>query len=210
MYDLEEQEQIDALKRFWKDYGGLIMTLVIAALATIAAVQGWNYYKRTQSEEASALFAKLDEAARKSDVTAVRSMGGQIVDKYGSTAYGPMAALVLAKINYDSGDANSAAAQLQWVIEKSKDEDAVALARLRLAGIRLDEKKYDEALGLLEAKHSSALDALYADLRGDILVAQGKLAEARSAYQTAMDKSLPNSNYRNVVQIKRDALGPGK
>jgi predicted negative regulator of RcsB-dependent stress response len=118
--------------------------------------------------------------------------------------------LLLAKTNYENGDASAAAGQLQWAIDKAKDEETAELARLRLASIRLDEKKYDEALKLLETKHSAAMETLYSDLRGDVMAAQGKSAEARAAYKSAIDKSLPNSSYRNVVQIKLDALGGDK
>ena len=208
--DLEEQEQLDALKQFWKQYGALIITVAFLALATFAGVKGWNYYQRGQSEQASTLFGKLEEAVRKADLSQVAGLGAEIIDKYGSTAYGPMAALLMAKTNYDNGDAAAAATRLQWAIDKAKDDEIAALARLRLAGIRLDEKKYDEALALLEAKHALAFVPLYADLRADILAAQGKPAEARVAYKLALEKSLPNSNYRNVVQIKLDALGPAK
>jgi predicted negative regulator of RcsB-dependent stress response len=121
-----------------------------------------------------------------------------------------MAALVMARTNHDAGDASAAASQLQWAVDHARDEETAALARLRLAALRLDEKKYDEALKLLDAKHSEALAPLYADLRGDVLVAQGKTAEARAAYKTALEKSAPSGNYRNLVQIKLDALGPGK
>lgn len=208
--DLEEQEQLDALKQFWKQYGTLIITLAFLALATFAGVKGWNYYQRGQSEQASALFGKLDEAVRKNDVSQVGSLGAEIIDKYGSTAYGPMAALLLARTNYDNGDAAAAATRLQWALDEATDDETAALARLRLAGIRLDEKKYDEAVALLDAKHAQAFAPLYADLRGDVLAAQGKAVEARAAYKLALEKSLPNSNYRNVVQIKLDALGPAQ
>jgi len=208
--DLEEQEQLDELKQFWKQYGTLIITLAFLALAAFAGVKGWNYYQRGQSEQASALFGELEEAVRKNDVSQIGSLGAEIIDKYGSTAYGPMAALLLARSNYDNGDMAAAATRLQWAIDKAKDDETAALARLRLAGIRLDEKKYDEALALLDAKHAQAFAPLYADLRGDVLAAQGKLAEARAAYKLALGKSLANSNYRNVVQIKLDALGPAK
>lgn len=210
MYDLEEQEKLDALKRFWAQWGNMIVTGVIAAAVTVSAIQGWAYYKRTQAEQASTAFSVFEEAVRKRDVAAIRESGGKIIDEFGSTAYGPMAALALARFNYDSGERETAAIQLQWVIDNAKDDDSIALARLRLAGIRLDDKKYDEALKLLDGKHSAALAALYADLRGDVLVVQGKIDEARSAYRTAIEKSLPASNYRNVVQIKLDALGPAK
>jgi len=208
--DLEEQEQLDALKQFWKQYGTLIITLAFLALATFAGVKGWNYYQRGQSEQASVLFGKLEEAVRKNDIAQTGSLGAEIIDKYGSTAYGPMAALLLAKTSHDNGDPAAAATRLLWTIDKARDDETAALARLRLAGIRLDEKKYDEALALLDAKHSQAFAPLYSDLRGDVLAAQGKPAEARAAYKQALEKSLPNSNYRNVVQIKLDALGPAK
>ena len=209
-FDLEEQEQIDALKQFWRQYGGLIIALVIAALATFGGIRGWKYYQQARSEDASALFIKLDEASRKNDVGEVRKLGAELVDKYASTAYGPMAALVLARTNHDSGDAAAAATQLQWTIDQARDEETVALARLRLAGIRLDEKKFEEALKLLDGRHSEPLASLYADLRGDVLVAQGKTDEARATYKAALEKSAPTSNYRNLVQIKLDALGQGK
>jgi predicted negative regulator of RcsB-dependent stress response len=209
-FDLEEQEQIAELKQFWKQYGALIVTLALAALVAFAGMQGWRYYKNSQSGQASALFTKFGEAVRKNDVKEIRALGKQVMDGFGSTAYGPSAAMLLAKINYENGEPAAAAEQLQWAIDKAKDAETAELARLRLASIRLDEKKYDEALKLLETKHSTAMETLYADLRGDVMVAQGKTAEARAAYKMAIEKSLPNSAYRSVVQIKLDALGGDK
>ncbi|HEX9450791.1 MAG TPA: tetratricopeptide repeat protein [Burkholderiales bacterium] len=209
-FDLEEQEQIAELKQFWKQYGTLIVTLAVAALVAFAGMQGWRYYKNSQSGQASALFTKFGEAVRKNDVKEIRALGKQVMDGFGSTAYGPSAAMLLAKINYENGEPAAAAEQLQWAIDKAKDAETAELARLRLASIRLDEKKYDEALKLLETKHSAAMETLYADLRGDVMVAQGKTAEARAAYKMAIEKSLPNSAYRSVVQIKLDALGGDK
>ena len=209
-FDLEEQEQIAELKQFWKQYGTLIVTLAVSALVAFAGMQGWRYYKQSQSEQASSLFTKFGEAVRKNDVKEVRALGMQVMDGFGSTAYGPTAALLLAKTNYESGDPAAAAEQLQWAIDKAKDAETAEVARLRLASIRLDEKKYDEALKLLETKHSAAMETLYADLRGDVMLAQGKIAEARAAYKMAIERSLPNSSYRSVVQIKLDALGGDK
>ncbi len=209
-FDLEEQEQIAELKQFWNQYGKLIVTLVVAVLVALAGTQGWRYHRAGQSEQASALFTKFGEAVRKNDVGEIRTLGKQLIDGFGSTAYGPTAALLLAKTNYENGDPAEAASQLQWAIDNAKDEETSDLARLRLAGIRLDEKKYDDALKLLEVRHGPAMEALYADLRGDVMVAQGRSGEARAAYKLALEKSSPNSSYRNVVQIKLDALGAGK
>lgn len=209
-FDLEEQEQIAELKQFWKQYGKLVVTLAVAALVAFAGMQGWRAYKQSQAEKASALFTRFGEAMRKNDIKEIRELGKQVMDEGAGTPYGPSAALLLAKTNYENGDAAAAATELQWAIDNARDAETAELARLRLATIRLDEKKYDEALKLLESPHSAAMATLYADLRGDVMMAQGKAAEARAAYKLAIEKALPNSTYRNVVQIKLDALGGGK
>lgn len=210
MYDLEEQEKLDALKSFWKENGRLIVAATLAFAVGLSAVQGWRYYSRTQAQAASALFAKLEEARGKNDGNEIRNIGTQILDKYGRTAYGPMAALILASSHYRDGDREAAAARLQWVVDSAGDQELAALARLRLAGIRLEEKKYDEALKLLDTATTEAFASQYADLRGDVLVAQGKLAEAKAAYRQALEKAGEQSQWRSVVQLKLDALGSAK
>ena len=146
---------------------------------------------------------------RKNDVSQIGSLGAEIIDKYGSTAYGPMAALLLAKTNYDNGDAAAAATRLQWAIDKAKDDETAALARLRLAGIRLDEKKYDEALALLDAKHAQAFAPLYADLRGDVLAAQGKADGGARGLQAGVGKEPAQQqlSQRGADQARRAGTG---
>ena len=207
MYDLEEQEQMEALKAWWKDNARLVILIVAAAAATIVAIQGWRYYKATQSERASELYATLTKAVREHDVKQARDIAGKIVAGYGATGYGPMAALTLAKVDAEAGDAKSAETRLRWAMERSRDEELGAVARLQLAGVLLDGKTYDEALRLLDQKHPASFDALYADRRGDVLAAQGKGIEARAAYQAALDKLGANDPYRNVVQVKLDTVG---
>ncbi|MFN0038467.1 MAG: YfgM family protein [Burkholderiales bacterium] len=208
-FDLEEQEQIAELRQFWAQYGKLIVACVVLGLASFAGMKGWKHYRATQAGEASALYVKLLEGVRKNDVAEIQKLGAQLVDQYGATAYGPMAALALAKSEYENGKARVAADRLRWVIDKAHDEETLALASLQLAGIRVEEKKFEEALKLLDTRHGAALETLFSDLRGDALLAQGKIAEARAAYRQAVEKGLPNSNYRNVVQVKLDALGSG-
>src|SRR5262249_61068107 len=112
-----------------------------------------------------------------------------------------------AKGAFTGGGLAAAKEQLGWTMEGAREEEIKALGRLGPAGVLLDEKKYDEALKLLETKPVESMTGLYADLRGDVLAAQGKNAEARSAYQLALDKSDSGSTYRAVVQLKLDALG---
>jgi predicted negative regulator of RcsB-dependent stress response len=209
-YDLEEQEQIDAIKGWWNDNGKLVMLAVIACLVTIAAFQGWRYYRAQQAERAASLYAQLSEAERAGDSKRVRDIAGQIIDRYGSSQYAGMAALAAAKAGVATGETEDAKKRLQWASEHAKEDELRDIARLRLAGVLLDDKKYDEALKLLSAKTGDAFVILYADMRGDVLSAQGKPAQARAAYQIALDKSEPNSNYRRLIELKIDALGEAK
>ena len=206
IYDLEEQEQIDSLKHFWADYGRLIITGVVAFVVGVGGIQGWKYYKRTQAQEASIQFGKLDIAVAKGDINEIRNVGADIVDRYSNTPYGPMAALLVAKAERDAGELDAAASQLEWAANNAASDEAAMLSRLRLAGIRLDQDKYDDALKLLDAEVTQAFVGLYSDLRGDVLVEQGKTAEARAAYQKALDEMDESSSWRNIVQIKMDAL----
>ena len=209
-YNLEEQEQIDAIKGWWNDYGKLVLLVITAAAVTIAAFQGWRYYRAQQTERAAVLFSQLQEAERANDAKRVRDIAPQIVERYDSSPYAGMAALAAAKAGVATGEMDEAKKHLQWAAERAKEEEMREIARLRLAGVLLDEKKYDEALKVLSAKSSDAFAALYADMRGDVLSAQGKTADARAAYQTALDKSDPNGNYRRLIEVKLDALGEAK
>jgi predicted negative regulator of RcsB-dependent stress response len=209
-YNLEEQEQLDAIKAWWTEYGNYVVLAAIACLLTIAGFQGWRYYKGQQAERAAALFTQLSEAERANEAKKVRDIAAQIVDKHGSTQYGGMAALAAAKAGFSTGEIEEAKKNLQWVIDKAREEEMRDVARLRLAGILLDEKKYDDALKLLSAKPAEAYAALYADARGDVLTAQGKPAEARAAYQLALEKSDATSQYRGLIEVKLDALGEAK
>jgi predicted negative regulator of RcsB-dependent stress response len=209
-YDLEEQEQIDAIKGWWNQYGKLVMLGVIVFLLTIAAFQGWRYYRAQQADRAATLFMQLDEAERATDAKRVRDIAAQIIDKHGSTQYAGLAALAAAKAGVTTGETEDAKKNLQWAVDHAKDEDMRDVARLRLAGVLLDEKKYDEALKILAVKTGEPYAMLYSDLRGDVLTAAGKPAEARAAYQLALEKSEPNSSYRRLIEIKLDALGDAK
>ena len=209
-YDLEEQEQIDALKGWWADNGKLVMLALTACLLTVAGFQGWRYYKAQQIERAATLYVQLEQAEQAGQHKTVREIAAQIIDKHGSTQYAGMAALSAAKAGVLTGELEDARKNLQWAADKAREEEMRDVARLRLAYVLLDEKKYDEALKLLAAKSTEAYAPLYADLRGDVLAAQGKLAEARSAYQAALEKTDAANRYRGVIELKLDALGEAK
>jgi predicted negative regulator of RcsB-dependent stress response len=206
-YDLEEQEQIEALKTWWRRNGRLVMLAVLAAAVAFAAVTGWRQYQERQGGQASQLYAELERAAQAADAKRIDELARQIRERYSRTAYAPLAALLAAKSSFDAGDLKTSGEYLAWAMEHAADDETQAVARLRLAGVRLDEKQYDEALRLLDQKHPDAFAGLYADLRGDVLVAQGKLPEARAAYKQALEKLDAEATYRLVVQAKLDGIG---
>ena len=206
--DLEEQEQLAALKGWWKDQGNLVLGLIAAVAFGVAAWQGWNWYTRSQALQASALYESLAKGIQAADAKAVRDAAGALAEGYPRTLYASMAALASARFHFDRNDLKGAKAQLQWVIERSSSEDLRDVARLRLASLLLDEKAYDGALGQLEAKHGEPFAAQFAALKGDLLVAKAQTAEARAAYRIALEKADKNNEtFRAGVQLRLDALG---
>ena len=206
--DLEEQEQLATLKGWWHDNGNLVLGAIVVVVLAVAARVFWPLYQRDQAQQASALYETLAKGARSGDAKAVRDAGGALTENFPRTLYASMGALATARFHSDRGDAKSAKMQLQWVIERSGSDDLRDIARLRLAALQLDEKAYDEALKLLEAKHADPYAAQYAAARGDVLQAKGQIAEAKAAYRLALDKAeAKNEAFRASVQLRLDALG---
>ena len=205
--DSHEQEQIEALKGWWHENQKQIMVGLLVAFAVIGGWRGWQHYQKTQGSEAATLYQQLINQTESNDAKRVNDAAAALMDKYASTAYAPRAAMLAAQVNEKLKDAVRAKTQLQWAIDHADDAELKSVANLRLAALLLDEKNHDRALKLLEAAHPPSFDGLYADLRGDVLGAQGKTAEARSAYKLAYEKFDDKSNYRNLIQMKLDALG---
>jgi predicted negative regulator of RcsB-dependent stress response len=205
-YDLQEQEQLATMKAWWEKYGNFILTVATVALLGIAAYNGWRWYERREALQASVVYEELLKALSGTDAGKKKELAGTIIERYGSSVYAAMAALQMAKVNHDAGDAAAARAQLQWVIDKSGHEEYALIARVRLAGILLDDKALDEALKLLSGEVPAAHATAFLDRRGDVLTAQNKIDEARAAYKEALDKAEAQHPMRNLIQLKLDAL----
>lgn len=205
-YDLEEQEELDVLKDWWKLNGTNVLWGISVALTIFVCFRGWQYYQQHQALEASTRYETLSQLDTK-DIKSIRSISGQLMEKYSGTVYAARAALLAAKANSEANDTKSAKAQLQWAMEHTKEASIHAIAQLQLAAVQLDEKQYDIALKTLATQHDAAFDGLFADLRGDVLVAQGKRTEAREAYKVALGKLDEASRYRRFTEHKLDALG---
>src|SRR5690606_16930045 len=169
-YDHAEQEQLASLKSWWSQYGNLITWVLILALAAYAAWNGWNYYQRNQSAEAAHLYEELQQAAEAQDKEKVLRVASDVQERYTRTAYAQMSALAAAKMAFDSSDYQAAKTQLQWVIDHGRDDAYKAVAKVRLAGILLDEKAYEEGLKVLSGDFPAQFAGVVEDRKGDILV----------------------------------------
>ena len=188
-YDLQEQEQLDELKAWWGKYGNLILTVATVVLLGFAAYNGWRWYQRNQAEEAAGVYAEFERAMTAREAERVKTLSATLTDKYARPS---MARWLRCKARAGmrrTADPASARTRLQWVVDHADHPEIVAIARVRLAGVLLDEKQFDEALKVLDSAGAGCHATAIADRRGDILFAQNKIEEARAAYRDALGQS---------------------
>jgi predicted negative regulator of RcsB-dependent stress response len=203
--DLQEQEQIDELKAFWKQYGNLITWVLTLVLVGMAAVQGWNWWQRDQATKASAMFDELDRAMQSADADKAGRVFGDLKERFARTTYTQQAGLLVASLQVNKGQTDAAQANLVWLVEHAADDNYQALARLRLAALLIDAKAFDEAAKQIDAIKVAEFAALADDRRGDLLLAQGKKDEAVKAWHSAWVAMSDKLDYRRVIEAKLTA-----
>jgi predicted negative regulator of RcsB-dependent stress response len=208
-YDFEEQERIAELKAWWEDNRWYVVGALVAAVIAFAGYRGWVYWKASQAEDSAAMFKPVEEAAASKDAKRISAAAQALIAKHPGSFYASESALVLAKSAFEAGNLDEARKQLEWVMSHGADEHR-GIARTRLASVLMEQKKYDEALKVLDGNKDEAFVPLAADLRGDIMLAQGRLDEARAAYKLAMDKAGPRNPVKNIAETKLNALGGAK
>lgn len=207
-FDLEQQEQLDAIKNVWDRWGNLVTWIVILALAAYAGWNGWNYWQRRQGNLASTLYGEMQTAVAANDVSHVERTLADMQKHYGRTTYASYAALLAAKTFYDDGNQEAAEQALGWAVDKAPDDGLRAIARLRLASVEIGQKSYDAALKTLSGKFPQSFAALVADRRGDILLLQNQRSAAADEYLKAYRGLDPAAgDYRRLIAIKLNALG---
>lgn len=205
--DLEEQEQLDDLKHFWKQYGDLITWVLIVVLGAVAAWNGYQYWQRHQAVQASSMYDEVERAVKSGDALRLDRSLADMKDRFAGTVYAQQAGLLVAKAQYDKGNVDAAKAALTWVAGHAADEGYQAIAKLRLSGLLLETNSYDEALKLVSGTFSKDFAPLAADRRGDILMSQDKKSEAAAEYQKAYKGLDERAEYRRLVEVKLNALG---
>ena len=205
-YDLEEQEQLDEFRVWWKKYGKLAVNLLLAALLAYAAWQGYQYFQQKKAIEASVLY----QALVTTDLTKsaeIKAQSAKLMADYSGTPYAGRAAIFVAKNRVVAKDKKDAKTQLEWAIKNAKESTIKAIASVQLAGILLEEKNYDGALKVLSNDVDKGFSGIKDDLLGDILLAQGKPAEAKKAYQNALTNLDAQGKLHQYTVYKLESLG---
>jgi predicted negative regulator of RcsB-dependent stress response len=205
-YDFEEQERLAELKAWWEDNRLFVFGAIAVAIMAYGGFQGWRYWQERRAEDAAALYRPVAEAAKLNDPAKVASAAEPLIKDHAGTFYASDAALVAAKAAFEAGKLDDARKHLEWVLSHGVEAHR-GIARMRLAGVLLEMKKYDEALKVLDGNKHPAFVALAADQRGDVMLAQGRLDEARAAYKLAIEKADPRNPVRNLAETKLNALG---
>ena len=205
--DLEEQEQLDEAKVWWKQHGNKVIWGITAFLLVVAGWRGWETWSRNQSAEASMLFDQAVQATGLNDLKTAKDAAARIMENHSRSAYAAPAAWLAGRINYETGDVKSARAQYEFALDHARDDGVRQMARLRLATLLMDQKEYDAAAKQLQGAFDPEFQGLANQLKGDLLAAQGKTAEARDAYKLALEKLGDKSSLKPLVEIRLDGLG---
>lgn len=208
-----EEEQVEALKKWWQENGRSTIAAIIVALGVGFGWQGWKNHQQTETEAASnsyqQLLRSLDEAQTTDDAAPAISQGAQIKADYSGTTYAQFAALHLARLAVEKGNLRTAEAELRWALERADSGSDVAhVAGLRLARVLASSDKPDEALAILQRSDVGAYKGSYASARGDVLLSLGRSEEAKEAYSEALalGAQLAGQNDLILLQQKLQSL----
>ena len=205
--DLDEQEQLDQFKHFWKQYGNLITWVLIVVLGAFAAWNAYEYWQRSQATQAAAMFDEVERSIATGDVAKVERALSDMNAKFGSSSYAQQASLLAAKTFYEKGNLDASKKALATVAEKASDVGYQAIAKLRLSSALIESKNYDDALKQVSGTFPKEFEPMAADRRGDVLALQNKPAEAKAEYVKAYKGFDEKSGYRRLVEVKLNALG---
>ena len=202
-----EDEQVEAIKKWWKDNGKSVIGGVIIGVAVLYGGRMWFEQRNQHIENASAEYEAMIQDLNQDKQNEAADRGAAILGQYSDTTYGELAALAMAKIKVDENDLVAAKSHLQWALDHAKQDEIKRIARLRLARVLHAEGKEDEALQLLNVASADKFAAAYDELKGDIYVAKGDVAKARTHYDLALQSLEPTSRTRRYIEMKLDDLG---
>jgi len=199
-----EEEQVEAIKKWWKENGKSVIAGVVIG---VGGVLGWNYwqdYRAGYAARASLGFERMVKAVDEQRAEAALHQADALKSDYGSTPYATLAALAKARVHVEAGDLEAAKTELGWAIQNAPSSDFADVAKIRLARVWLAESAPDQALALLDSTQPGAFTAAVEEARGDALRVRGDSTAAKTAYQRALDAGTDNMR---VVEMKLADLG---
>ncbi len=206
-FDLYEQEQINKIKYFWKDWAKYIISIFIIIATGYFANFFWNSYNQKQEANVAQLYTQFNEAMQKKDVKNAYAITNELEKKYSKNELTTFASIKAAVLAYNNKEFDLAVKFLLWVSTNTSDKGMESIAKLRLANVYIDQSKFDKALSILTEKHEASFDAAYLSTKGDLFIAKGDLVKARDVYKEALQKSNANGGTTELLQLKIDVLG---
>lgn len=210
-----DEETVEAIKDWWKKNGTSLMIGIAAALAIVFGWQAWQQHQVDQRTQAASQFANLINAytdeSQQNRAETVEFTANTLREDYSDSAYAVYGSLILARQQLmDQGDAEAAISTLKWANSKTDQSEPLSLIiRSRLARAQFELEQYDEALSTINgASDADSFDAMFSELRGDILLAQGNTKEAREAYLAAREQSAGERG--GILELKLADLGVGE
>lgn len=203
-----EKEQVEALKKWWKENGSSVVTGLLLGLSLLLGGKAWFSYQDTQAKNASNIYAQMMGALKNNESEAVRSQANELISNHSGSGYAPLAALVLAKLAVNEDELEAARGQLQWALDHAALPELQHTARTRLLQVLIAQQQYEQAAKLLASvSDPGAYRYLYAELEGDLAMAQGKTQDAAKAYKQALENmpkqaanaTLLTAKYENIA-----------
>jgi predicted negative regulator of RcsB-dependent stress response len=210
-----EKEQLEALKKWWKDNGSSVITGLLLGVSILLGGKAWFSYQETQALSASNIYAQMMAAENNNDVEMVRKQASELITNYTGSAYAPLASLLLAKLAVHDNELAAAQAQLQWALDHAASPEVKHTARMRLLRVIIEQQQYESAAQLLAAvTDPGAYRYLYSELKGDLAMAQNKPEQAVRAYKQALDQMPAQAPNQAFLTAKYDnvtgAVDPGQ
>ena len=203
---LEEQQELDNFKYFWKSTGRWLFALLIAAALGYLGYTMYKSHKASQSQEAAEVLAKIvDKMQAKASQAEVNADLTNLQQNYPDSIAAAQATLMAAATEYDARRYDVEEGHLNWVLKNQKAPLVQALAAQRLGIVLLQQKKYDAAIAALNTKVEADFEPLLLEAKGDVYAAQNKTKEAAKSYQQALEKLPKDAIERELLQMKLDS-----
>lgn len=215
--NLSEEEQIEAFKQWWVDNGLKLVAAAVIAIGGTLSWQGWQSSQQEYAEQGSAIYsAMIDIATTETDQPLtdeqkqdINASADQLKQDFADTGYAHLSALLKAKLAVDADELESAASELQWVLDNDPAEEIRLLASLRLARVEAAKGNAEKALALIDGQDAGKLTSAYEEAKGDFHLSMGHLEAAYSAYQLALDtEESGNSTQLSILRLKLSQAKP--